>query len=42
MTEFYQVYVGNLLMSVQKKELEDLFSEVGDVGFIWINPKCLF
>ena len=39
MTEFYQVYVGNLLMSVQKKELEDLFSEVGDVGFIWINPK---
>ena len=39
MTEFYQVYVGNLLTSVQKKELEDLFSEVGDVAFVWINPK---
>ena len=39
MTEFFQVYVGNLLTSVLKEELEDLFSEVGDVAFVWINPK---
>ena len=39
MTEFFQVYVGNLLTSILKEELEDLFSEVGDVAFVWINPK---
>ena len=39
MTESYEVYVGNLLTSVLKQELEDLFSEVGDIVSIWINPK---
>ena len=39
MTEFFQVYVGNLLTSVSKEELADLFSEVGDVSLIWINQK---
>ena len=39
MTESYEVYVGNLLTSVSKQQLKDLFSQVGDVTCIWINPK---
>ena len=39
MTEFFEVYVGNLPKSVLKKELVDLFSQIADVRCIWINPK---
>ena len=39
MSESYQIYVGNLPTGVLKHELEDLFSQVGDVLNIWINPK---
>ena len=39
MSESYEIYVGNLPTSVLKQELEDLFSQVGDVLNIWINPK---
>ena len=39
MSESYQIYVGNLPTGVLKQELEDLFSQVGDVLNIWINPK---
>ena len=38
MTESYEVYVGNLATSVSKKELQNLFSQVGDILSIWINP----
>ena len=39
MTESYQVYVGNLPANVSKQQLEELFSQLGDVVNIWINPK---
>ena len=39
MTESYQIYVGNLPPNVSEQKLEDLFSKVGDVRNIWINPK---
>ena len=38
MTEYYQVYVGNLPTSVSKERLDELFSTLGDVRDIWINP----
>ena len=39
MTESYQVYVGNLPADVSKQQLEELFSQLGDVLNIWINQK---
>ena len=39
MSESYEIYVGNLSTSVLKQKLKDLFSQVGDVLNIWINPK---
>ena len=39
MTESYEVYVGNLPTDVLKQKLEELFSDVGDIVSIWINPK---
>ena len=39
MTETYEVYVGNLPSNTLKEQLEDLFSKVGDIVCIWINPK---
>ena len=39
MTESYQVYVGNLPADVSKQQLQELFSQLGDVLNIWINKK---
>ena len=39
MSEFYEVYVGNLAATVSKEQLDELFSTLGDVVHIWINPK---
>ena len=39
MAKSYEVYVGNLLTSVSKQKLQNLFSQVGDIVSIWINPK---
>ena len=39
MTESYQIYVGNLPANVSKQQLEELFSQLGDVVNIWINRK---
>ena len=39
MTESYEVYIGNLPTDVLKQKLEELFSDVGDIVSIWINPK---
>ena len=38
MTECYEVYVGNLVTSASKQELQNLFSQVGQILSIWINP----
>ena len=36
-----QVYVGNLSTTITKEQLEDLFSQVGQVLRVWINPEHL-
>ena len=38
MNKSFSVYVGNLLRSVSEKKLQDLFSQVGEVLSVWINP----
>ena len=38
MTHSYQVYVGNLPTTVSAEKLENLFSQVGQVLKVWINP----
>ena len=37
MTEFYDVYVGNLSAAISPPNLRDLFSSVGKIAFVWIN-----
>ena len=39
MTESYDVLVRNLPATVSKEQLDELFSSLGDVVNIWINPK---
>ena len=39
MTHQYQVYVGNLSTTVSTEKLKDLFSQVGEVLDVWINPQ---
>ena len=39
MDNFYDVYVGNLSVTVSMVRLRNLFSEVGEILSIWINQK---
>ena len=39
MTHLYEVYVGNLSTTVSNEKLKDLFSQVGQVLDVWINPQ---
>ena len=39
MNNFYDVYVGNLSVTVSMKRLRNLFSEVGEILSIWINQE---
>ena len=39
MTFFYEVYIGNLPTTVSTEKLKDLFSQVGEVVNVWINPQ---
>ena len=39
MTFFYEVYIGNLPTTVSTEKLKDLFSQVGEVIDVWINPQ---
>ena len=39
MTFFYEVYIGNLTTTVSTEKLKDLFSQVGEVIDVWINPQ---
>ena len=39
MTHLYEVYVGNLSTTVSTEKLKDLFSQVGQVLDVWINPQ---
>ena len=38
MTNSYEVYIGNLSTSVSIEKLRNLFSQVGQVLHVWINP----
>ena len=38
MTNSYDVYIGNLSTSVSIEKLRNLFSQVGQVLHVWINP----
>lgn len=38
MNKCFSVYAGNLSKSVSEKKLRDLFSQVGEVLSVWINP----
>ena len=35
----YDIYIGNLSISVSKEKLKNLFSEIGKILFIWINQN---
>ena len=35
----YDIYIGNLSVSTPREKLRILFSEVGEILFVWINQK---
>ena len=37
-TNYFDVYVGNLSISISKKHLSELFSQAGDVLSVWTQP----
>ena len=39
MTNTYEVYVGNLSTTVSTEKLKNLFSQVGKILHVWINPS---
>ena len=39
MSNSYDVYVGNLSVTISREKLRNLFSEIGEILFIWINQK---
>ena len=39
MSKSYEVYVGNLSTSVSRETLKTLFSQVGRILHVWINPS---
>ena len=39
MTNSYEVYVGNLSTTVSTEKLKNLFSQVGQILHVWINPS---
>ena len=37
----YNVYIGNLSITVSKERLQNLFCEIGEISSIWINHNFL-
>ena len=35
----YDIYIGNLSVSTSREKLRILFSEIGEILFVWINQK---
>ena len=35
----YDIYIGNLSVSTSREKLRNLFSEIGEILFVWINQK---
>ena len=39
MTNYYDVYVGNLSTTVSTEKLKDLFCQVGEISSVWFNQS---
>lgn len=39
MTNYYDVYIGNLSTTVSTEKLKDLFCQVGQISHVWINQS---
>ena len=39
MTNYYDVYIGNLSTTVSTEKLKDLFCQVGQISRVWINQS---
>ena len=39
MNNSYDVYIGNLSVTISREKLRNLFSEIGEILFVWINQK---
>lgn len=37
MSNSYDVYVGNLSVTISKEKLRELFSEIGEILFVWVK-----
>ena len=37
MSNSYDVYVGNLSVTISREKLRKLFSEIGEILFVWVN-----
>ena len=38
----YDIYIGNLSTTVSREKLRNLFSQIGQILFVWINQKQRF
>ena len=39
MSNSYDVYVGNLSVTISREKLRNLFFKIGEIVFVWINQK---
>ena len=39
MNNSFDVYVGNLSTTISRDKLRNLFSEIGEILFVWVNQK---
>ena len=39
MSNSYDVYIENLSVTISREKLRNLFSEIGEIVFVWINQK---
>ena len=38
----YDIYIGNLSVNTSREKLRLLFSEIGEIWFVWINQKFTY
>ena len=39
MNNSYDIYIGNLSVTISREKLRNLFSEIGEILSVWINLK---
>ena len=39
MSNSYDIYIGNLSVTISRQKLRNLFSEIGEILSVWINQK---